>query len=105
MNIKVNFTVKLSKGKAVNEIIFIKGNKVKNNLLNPIVKLVLNNQLFQDQLFIQKVYKNLNYIFVNCQKLSKSSDYETIGSKLFEIVFSIQRGAYDLMVLLLYFSF
>jgi len=84
MNIKVNFTVKLSKGKAVNEIVFVKDKKVKNNVLNSILKSVLDNQLFQDQLFIQREYNNTNYIFINCKKLSMSSDYENIGSKLFD---------------------
>ena len=84
MNIKVNFTSKLSKAKIANEIVFVKGKKVKNNILNPILKSVLNNQLFQDQLFIQKEYKNKDYIFINCKKLSVSTDYENIGSKLFD---------------------
>jgi len=84
MNIKVNFTSKLTKAKAVNGIVFVKDNKIKNNILNPILKSVLNNQLFKDELFIQKEHMNTNYIFVNCKKLSKTTDYENIGSKLFE---------------------
>ena len=84
MNIKVNFISKLSKAKAVNEIVFVKDKKVKNNILNPVLKSILNNKLFQDQLFIQKEYKNKNYIFINCNKLKISSDYENIGSKLFD---------------------
>jgi len=52
--------------------------------LNPILKSVLDNQLFQDQLFSQKGFKNVDYIFVNCRKLSISSDYDNIGSKLFD---------------------
>jgi len=84
MNIKVNFTSKLSKAKTVNEIVFVKGKKIKNSVLSSILKSVLDNQLFQDQLLIQKEYKNTNYIFINCKKLSMSSDYENIGSKLFD---------------------
>jgi len=84
MNIKVNFTSKLSKAKTVNEIVFVKGKKIKNSVLSSILKSVLDNQLFQDQLFIQREYKNTNYIFINCKKLSMSSDYENIGSKLFD---------------------
>ena len=84
MSIKVNFTSKLSKAKITNEIVFVKGKKIKNNILNPILKSVLDNQLFQDQLIIQKEYKNNNYIFINCKKLSMSTDYENIGSKLFD---------------------
>jgi len=84
MNIKVNFTSKLSKAKTANEIVFVKGKKIKNSVLSSILKSVLDNQLFQDQLFIQREYKNTNYIFINCKKLSMSSDYENIGSKLFD---------------------
>ena len=84
MNIKVNFTSKLSKAKTVNEIVFVKGKKIKNSVLSSILKSVLDNQLFQDQLLIQKEYKNTNYIFINCKKLSMSSDCENIGSKLFD---------------------
>ncbi len=84
MNLKVNFTANLSKSKTSNELVFVKNKKNKNNILNPILKSILDNQLFQDQLFVQKEYKNLNYIFVNCKQLAMSSDYENIGSKLFD---------------------
>ena len=84
MNIKVNFTSKLSKAKTVNEVVFVKGKKIKNSILNPILKSILDNELFLDQLFIQREYKNTNYIFVNCKKLTMSTDYENIGSKLFD---------------------
>jgi len=84
MNIKVNFTSQLSKAKTKNEIIFVKGKKIKNSFLNPILKSILDNELFLDQLFVQREYKNTNYIFVNCKKLTMSTDYENIGSKLFD---------------------
>ncbi len=84
MNLKVNFISKITKAKTLNEILFIKGKKIKNNILSPIIKTVLDNKLFQDQLIIQKEYKNVNFIFVNCKKLSTSTDFENIGSKLFE---------------------
>ena len=60
MNIKVNFIRKLSKAKTVNEIIFVKGKKIKNSLLNPILKSVLDNELFLDQSFVQREFKNKN---------------------------------------------
>ena len=84
MNLKVNFISKLSKSSAANSIVFVKDNKIKNKILNPIIKSVLGNQLFKDDLFTQKEFKSLNYIFVNCKKMSSSSDYENIGSKLFD---------------------
>ena len=67
MNIKVNFTRKLSKAKMVNGVVFVKEKKIKNSFLNPILKSVLDNELFKDQLFIQREYKNMNYIFINCK--------------------------------------
>ena len=79
MNIKVNFTRKLSKAKMVNGVVFVKEKKIKNNILNSILKSVLDNELFKDQLFIQREYKNINYIFINCKNLKISSDYENIG--------------------------
>ena len=84
MKLKVNFTSKLSKAKTLNEIVFIKSKKIKNNGLNLILKSVLENLLFQENLFFQRQYKNTNYIFVNCKNLSISLDYENIGSKLFD---------------------
>ena len=84
MNIKVNFTRKLSKANMLNGVVFVKEKKIKNSFLNSILKSVLDNELFKDQLFIQREYKNINYIFINCKNLKISSDYENIGSKLFD---------------------
>jgi len=84
MNIKVNFVGKLPKAMSVNEIIFVKDKKIKKVILNSILSSILENKLFQDQLLLQKEYKNVNYIFINCKKLKTSCDYENIGSKLFD---------------------
>ena len=86
MNIKVNFTGKLSKARMINGIVFVKEKKIKNGILNLILKSVLDNELFKDQLFIQREFKNINYIFINCKNLKISSDYENIGSKLFDFL-------------------
>jgi len=84
MKLKINFTSKLTKTKSVNEIIFVRNKNLKNNNLNFILKTVIESQLFEEQLLIQKEHKNKNFIFINCKKLSLSSDYENIGSKLFD---------------------
>ena len=84
MNIKVNFISKLTKTNTSNNIVFVKDNKIKNKFLNTIIKSVLDNQLFKDDKFAQKEFKNTNYIFVNCTNISTSSDFENIGSKLFD---------------------
>ena len=57
MKLKVNFNSKLTKAKSVNEIIFVKNKNLKNNL-NLILKAVIENQLFEEELFIQKEHKN-----------------------------------------------
>jgi len=84
MKLKVNFISKLAKAKTVNEIVFVKNKKINNKNLNSILKLILDNELFQEKLFVQREYKNSNYIFVNCKNSSLSSEYENIGSKLFD---------------------
>jgi len=84
MNIKVNFISKLTKTNSVNNIVFVKDKKFKNKILNPIIKSVINNELFKDDLFVQKEFNNSNYIFVNFKNMSTSSDCENIGSKLYD---------------------
>ena len=44
MNIKVNFISKLSKTNTSNNIVFVKDNKIKNKVLNTIIKSILENQ-------------------------------------------------------------
>jgi len=84
MKLKVNFVSKTPKVAMANEIIFVKNKNIKNKNLNPILKKVFDNQLFKLHLFAQKEHKNINHIFVNCSKTALSSDYENIGSKLFD---------------------
>ena len=84
MNIKVNFISNLTKTNSANNIVFVKDNKFKNKILNPIIKSVINNELFKDDLFVQKEFNNSNYIFVNFKNMSTSSDCENIGSKLYD---------------------
>ena len=76
MKLKVNFISKITKALTLNEIVFVKGKNTKSNILKSNIKSVLDNQLFKDQLFIQKEYKGANYILVNCKKLLMSSDFE-----------------------------
>ena len=84
MNIKVNFISNLTKTNSVNNIVFVKDNKFKNKILNSIIKSVTDNELFKDDLFVQKEFKNSNYIFINFKNISNSSDCEKIGSKLYD---------------------
>ena len=84
MKLKVNFTNKLPKVASANEVIFIKNKNIKQEFLKEVLKNVLDSELFKEQFFLQKEYKFKNYIFVNCLKTELSSDFENIGSKLFD---------------------
>ena len=66
MKLKINFVSKISKLAKANELVFVKNKNIKNKGLKPILKLILNNQLFKEQLFLQKEYKDRDYIFINC---------------------------------------
>ena len=83
MKLKVKFVSKTPKVAMTNEIVFVKNKNIKNNKLKPIIKTIFNNQLFKEQFFMQKEYGSRNHIFVNCSKTLSSTDYESIGSKLF----------------------
>ncbi|MDC0163743.1 leucyl aminopeptidase [Candidatus Pelagibacter sp.] len=84
MKLKVNFVSKISRVIKANELVFVKNKNINDKSLKPISKLILDNQLFKEQLFLQKEYKGRDYIFINCSNSSLSSDYENIGSKLFD---------------------
>ena len=61
MNLKVNFTSKLTKSNTANSIVFVKDNKIKNKFLNPITKSILNNQKVLNQYFHSQ--KNLTFFY------------------------------------------
>ena len=82
MKLKVNFVRKISKAAMINEIVFIKSKSNKN---------IVDNELFKEQLIIQKEQNSNNKIFVNCIKTSLSKDYEKIGSKLFDYLKSNKK--------------
>ena len=82
MKLKVNFVRKISKAAAINEIVFIKSKSNKN---------IVDNELFKEQLIIQKEQNGKNKIFVNCIKTSLSKDYEKMGSKLFNYLKGLSK--------------
>jgi len=82
MKLKVNFVRKISKAAMINEIVFVKNKSNKN---------IVENELFKEQLIIQKEQNSNNKIFVNCIKTSLSKDYEKIGSKLFDYLKSNKK--------------
>ena len=84
MKLKVNFVSKISKTNTINELVFVKNKNIRQNNLKSILKVVLENELFIEKKFMQKEYNSKNYIFINCNQLSLSSDYENLGSKLFD---------------------
>ena len=86
MNLNVKYTSKSPYGSTVKEIIFVKSKSLKKKNFSPIQASLYNNPLFEENLFIEKEYKKKNYIFVNSKELKVSSDFENIGSKLFDFL-------------------
>ena len=84
MTLKVNFINNYKKKGTFYEIVFVKDFKIKNADLSRIFQFAKNHPLFCEDLFYQKENKNITYIFVNCNNIELSNDYEKIGSMLFD---------------------
>ena len=46
MKLKVNFVSKISKTNTINELVFVKNKNIRQNNLKSILKVVLENELF-----------------------------------------------------------
>ena len=84
MKLKLNFVSKSSKLAVKNELIFINNKNFKHKSLNQ--KEIFENELFKEKKIIQRNHHKDNYIFINCIDKKKSSDFENIGSKLFDFL-------------------
>ncbi len=84
MKLKINFLTKILKGNAKNELIFINNRNFKHKTLNQ--KEIIHNELFKEKKIIQRNHEEGNYILINCIDQKKSSDFENIGSKLFDFL-------------------
>ena len=84
MKLKLNFVNKIPKLAAKNEIIFINNKNFKHKKLNQ--KEIIANELFKEKKIIQRNEDKDTYIIINCIDNKNSSDFENIGSKLFEFL-------------------
>ena len=84
MKLKLNFTSKTPKSSYENELIFV--NNKNFNFLNFKFnqKIVLNSEIFKEKKILNKNYNNKNYIFINCIDCKKVTEFENIGSILFD---------------------
>ena len=84
MKLKLNFVSKNPKLAVKNELIFINNKNFKHKTLDQ--KEIIDNELFKEKKIIQRNQDKVNYIFINCIEQKKSSDFENIGSKLFDFL-------------------
>ena len=84
MKLKLKFISKISKLVDKNELIFINNKNFKHKILDE--KEILDNELFKEKKIIQKNHEKGNYILINCIDKKNSSDFENIGSKLFDFL-------------------
>ncbi len=84
MKLKLNFVSKNPKLAVKSELIFINNKNFKHKTLD--YKEIIDNELFKEKKIIQRNQDKVNYIFINCIGQKKSSDFENIGSMLFDFL-------------------
>ena len=84
MKLKLNFVSKIPKLAIKNELFFINNKNFKHKTFDQ--KEIIDNELFKVKKIIQRNQDIINYIFINCIEQKQSSDFENIGSKLFEFL-------------------
>ena len=84
MKLKLNFVSKIPKLAVKNELIFINNKNFRHNILDQ--KEIISNELFKEKKIIQRNQNKCNYILINCIEQKKPSDFENIGSKLFDFL-------------------
>ena len=84
MKLKLNFVGKIPKLTVKNELIFINNKNFRHNILDQ--KEIISNELFKEEKIIERNQNKGNYILINCIEQKKSSDFENIGSKLFDFL-------------------
>ncbi len=84
MKLNLNFVGKIPKLVVKNELIFINNKSFKHEKLDQ--KEIIDNELFIEKKIIQRNQGKVNYILINCIEKKKSSEFENIGSKLFDFL-------------------
>ena len=86
MKLNLEYVNNLPKVSIDNEVILLKDKNIKNKLPKSINNDVFNNKLFLEKNFFIKNLANKTYIFVNCIKLKTTTDYENLGSQLYNLL-------------------
>ncbi len=84
MKLKLNFVSKKPKQGLKNELIFIKNKSFKTQNFN--ITEVLKNEIFKEKKILQINNNFSNFILVNCIDINKTSDFENLGSRLFDFL-------------------
>ncbi len=84
MKLKLNFASTIPKLAVKNELIFINNKNFKHKTLD--LKEIIDNELFKEQKIVQRNQDKKNFILINCIDKKNSSDFENIGSNLFEFL-------------------
>ena len=84
MKLKLNFVSKKPKQGLKNELIFIKNKNLKIRNFN--ITEVLKNEIFKEKKILQINNNFSNFILVNCIDINKTSDFENLGSRLFDFL-------------------
>ena len=84
MNLKLIFTAKIPKTLSQNQLIFVNNKDFKIPVTNAKTNEILKNINFIEKKIIQKNYYKKNIIFINCLECKKVSDFENIGSVLYD---------------------
>ena len=84
MKLKLNFVSKNPKLAVKSELIFINNKNFKHKTFDQ--REIIDNELFKEKKIIQRNQDKISYIFINCIEQKQSSDFENIGSKLFDFL-------------------
>ena len=84
MKLKLNFVGKIPKLAAKNELIFINNKNFKHKTFDQAK--IINNELFKEIKIVQRNHDKVNYIYINCIDIKNASEFENIGSKLFDFL-------------------
>ena len=79
MNIKIKYQSKLKLIKDHTEVQFLKDKTSNEN-----IKSTSEKKIFEENKILLKSINDKSYIFINISKIKTSTDFEKIGSKLYD---------------------
>ena len=84
MKLKLNFTPKISKLAIKYELIFVNNKNFKHKILN--LNEFINSDLFKEKKIILRNHGGNNYILINCIDHKKPTEFENLGSEIFDFL-------------------